>query len=390
MLEQLAFASQQRVTPPLRIAEWLSSLSDKQHTKLASWGLVEPRLTAPVPKSDNLTVDAWLTKYLSRGGWKPGTLEQLERTADNLREFFGNDRQLKSINCGGAEDFRVWLETKAKQVGEGEPPAGLAKNTVRRRIGRAKQIFGNAVKHKLISENPFADEVAATGANEDKHRFIPHAWIEKCIAQAPCEDWRVIIALARYGGLRSHETRIQRWADIDLVNRKMIVRSNKNPPTRVVPIFPELLPHLMRAREMAPPGAEFVQTRYGHTDNILTTFGKIIDAAGLTRWPDLMQNLRRSRETELMAKYPIKDVAKWIGNSVPVAMRHYAMAMQDSFTRAVVEGAGELRISRQISHQSATAIEGQASATDTPTPRNTNKISPLHITEGLSSYPART
>ena len=32
-----------------------------------------------------------------------------------------------------------------------------------------------------------------------------------------------------------------------------------------------------------------------------------------------LQNLRASRETELMAKYPAKDATAWIGNSVAVA-----------------------------------------------------------------------
>jgi hypothetical protein len=45
-----------------------------------------------------------------------------------------------------------------------------------------------------------------------------------------------------------------------------------------------------------------------------------------------------------MAAYPAKDVASWLGNSVPVAMAHhamahYAMATAESFQRAVIEGA---------------------------------------------------
>ena len=40
-----------------------------------------------------------------------------------------------------------------------------------------------------------------------------------------------------------------------------------------------------------------------------------------------------------MALYPAKDVASWLGNSVPVAMAHYAMATAESFQRATLEGA---------------------------------------------------
>nr|WP_186775842.1 hypothetical protein [Rubripirellula tenax] len=126
---------------------------------------------------------------------------------------------------------------------------------------------------------------------------------------------------------------------IDLPNNRMIVRSNKTPPIRRCPIFPELRPHLLRAREMAPQGAVSVQTRYDHKANILTTLDKIITRAGLVPWEKPMQNLRATRETELLAHYPAKDVTSWLGNSPDVANKHYAMTMQASFDRAVVDGA---------------------------------------------------
>jgi integrase len=157
--------------------------------------------------------------------------------------------------------------------------------------------------------NPFADEASAVGANVERQVFVPAAWAEKCIKAAPCEDWRIIIAFARYAGMRSHETRMQRWEDIDIPNARMIVRIDKTPPTRVCPIFPELMPHIRRAREYAPPGAEFVQTRYTPQSNIGTTFTKIVERAGLVPWDKLFQNMRATRETELMAVYPAKDVA---------------------------------------------------------------------------------
>ena len=68
--------------------------------------------------------------------------------------------------------------------------------------------------------------------------------------------------------------------------------------------------------------------------NLRETFLKILKRAGVTPWPRLFQNMRASRETELMARFPAKDVSAWLGNSVPVAMRHYAMATDESFLAA--------------------------------------------------------
>ncbi len=95
----------------------------------------------------------------------------------------------------------------------------------------------------------------------------------------------------------------------------------------------------MRAREMAPAGAEFVQTRYSPDANIHTTLVKIIERAGLVPWQKPMQNMRATRETELLAHYPAKDVTSWLGNSPEIANKHYAMDHAGVVDRARREGA---------------------------------------------------
>jgi len=340
-VEHIVARKLQGSDPDRDVSEWVGKLAEPFHNKLVRLGLVAARQVvepevAPEPVRAP-TIKDWTDRYVEKHSGKAGTVEQLEITARSLCHFLGADRCIDDVTAGDAEDFRKWLQTKGNE--RKKYSCGLADNTVRRRIGRSKQFFNAAVKHELIGRNPFAGEASAVGANEERMSLVPADWIERCIRVAPCEDWRIILAFARYGGMRSHETRIQRWDDIDLANNRMIIRSNKTPPVRSCPIFPELRPHLLRAREMAPSGAEFVQNRYGHDDNILTTLQKIITKAGLVPWPKLMQNLRATRETELLAHYPAKDVTSWLGNSPQVAHRHYAMTMQASFDQAVLRGA---------------------------------------------------
>jgi integrase len=328
--------------PDRNVAQWLADLPDTLYSKLSKAGLAPERLPSepepdPEPEPQLPTVKQWTDQYIGKHSAKPSTLEKLEITARSLVKFFGTDRTIDSITAGDAEDYRRWLEKSGNE--RRKYKTGLAKNTVRRTVGRSKQFFQSAVKHELLTRNPFAGEASAVGGNDERLFLVPAEWIERCIRVAPCEDWRIILAFARYSGMRSHECRIQRWDDIDLVNRRMLVRSNKTPPVRSCPIFPELLPHLLRAREMAEPGAEFVQTRYTADANLLTTLEKIITKAGLVRWPKLMQNLRATRETELLAHYPTKDVTTWLGNSPVVAAKHYAMTTQASFDRATADGA---------------------------------------------------
>ncbi|MGD1043152.1 MAG: tyrosine-type recombinase/integrase [Sedimentisphaerales bacterium] len=95
------------------------------------------------------------------------------------------------------------------------------------------------------------------------------------------------------------------WRDIDWDKGRMLVRSPKTAhhvghESRLVPLFPELLPYLREVFEQAEPGTEYVITRYRkHNCNLRTQFERIIAKAGLKSWPKLFQNLRSTRETEL-------------------------------------------------------------------------------------------
>jgi integrase len=324
--------------PDRPVAEWLAGLGDNFYNKLVKAGLAPARTPAEAePAKQVPTLKQWTDRYISKHTAKPGTMNNLRHAAQHLMQFFGEDRQINTITPGDAEDYRKWLQKHGNQRLANKN--GLAEATLRRYIGRSKQFFRSALKHQLIDHNPFADEPSSVKGNAERLFLVPAEWVERCIRVAPCEDWRIILAFARYAGMRSHECRIQRWEDIDLVNNRMTIRSNKTPAIRTCPIFPELRPHLLRAREMAPAGAVYVQHRYRADDNIGTTFNRIVVKAGLVPWQKPLQNMRATRETELMAHYPVKDVSGWLGNSPAVVFKHYAMPMQASFDKAVQHGA---------------------------------------------------
>ena len=103
-----------------------------------------------------------------------------------------------------------------------------------------------------------------------------------------------------------------------------------------MPLFPELLPHFEYAFERAEPRAEFVIGRYRSQNiNLRTQLHRIIRRAGLEPWEKLWQNLRSTRETELAEQFPLHVVCRWIGNSQPVAAKHYLQVTDEYFPRAV-------------------------------------------------------
>jgi hypothetical protein len=65
-----------------------------------------------------------------------------------------------------------------------------------------------------------------------------------------------------------------------------------------------------------------------------TQLERIINKAGLKRWPKLFQNLRSTRETELAERWPEHVVCAWIGNSKAVAREHYLQVTEEHLERA--------------------------------------------------------
>ena len=317
-------------------ATWLKSIEGKIRNRLVRVGLAEP-------SAGRMRLGEWIDKYIeSRSDIKGNSLANYQRTRRSLVDFFGVDRSLESITKGDAEDWRIWLATKSNRRDKNRQ--NLADETVRRRSGRAKQFFNAAIKRGLIESNPFEDLIGTQRGNPKRQHFVHASVIYDCIEHAPDTQWRTIIALCRFGGLRCPtEVLGLKWSDVDLPGGKMTIYAPKTAHcssggVRACPIFPELRPYLEDADELAEPGTVHVITRYRDIKaNLRTTFQKIIGRAGHQPWPRLFQNLRATRETELMAKYPAKDVAAWLGNSVPVAMLHYAMATAESFERAIQE-----------------------------------------------------
>jgi integrase len=309
-------------------AVWLRDLEPHLYDKLADAGLSLKRKHA-----QRETLKPFLDAYIaSRADVKQSTATVLGHTRRCLIEKFGADKPLAEITPGDADTWRIWLGDKQ----------GLAKNTVNRRCAIARQFFRVAHRRKLIAENPFADmRGVCVVANRSRDHFVSQSDAKKILDACPDAQWRLIFALSRYAGLRCPSEHLAlRWGDVDWEHNRMTVRSPKTEhhdghESRLVPIFPELLPHLDAAYAEAEEGSEFLITRYRDaSQNLRTTFEKIIRRAGLTPWPKLFQNLRSTRETELAESFPIHVVCDWIGNSRAVAQKHYLQVTEAHFAQA--------------------------------------------------------
>lgn len=318
---------------------WLQTIGKDLHDKLSGAGLIEPRVSA--------LLGEFVAEYIERAEVAPGTKMNFRTVERNLVDFFGNDKALEQISRKDAQEFRKWLQDHE----------GQADNTMRRRCGRARQFFAAAMKAKLVSENPFTEMSVTVTGSTDRERFVTEAESQKILKACPDLQWRVIFTLCRYGGLRCPSEVLQlTWENVLWTEERIIVTSPKTKrykgkESRVLPMFTELKAVLNEAYE-----AEFnrlenagaggvvsgkVITRYRSAEqNLRTTFEKIIVRAGLTPWPKPFQNLRSTRETELMETFGSHIVTSWIGHSEKVARVHYLQVTDENFRKAVSKKLG--------------------------------------------------
>jgi hypothetical protein len=81
--------------------------------------------------------------------------------------------------------------------------ASFIVSRVIRTINHAKQFFQAAARRRLIAERPFADLKPGSKANERRKFFVARDTTSKLLMACPAHEWRLIMALARYGGLRT-------------------------------------------------------------------------------------------------------------------------------------------------------------------------------------------
>ncbi len=327
-IETLLAARKTGLPPDAATAAWLGSIDDRLHEALASAGLAVPRSTGL-----HATLGGLLDEFFATLDVKLGTFKTYNQTRQSLEAYFGANRPIDSITPLDADHWRRAMVDE-----------GLAEATIAKRVKTARQAFAAGIKWKMVKENPLAETRTGSQSNRARMHFVKREDVDRILAACPDAQWRLIVALARYGGLRCpSEVFAVRPADIDWSKKRMTVWSCKtehNPggDRRTIPIFDELVQPLLDAMETMPPDAERLIWRYeGKSTNLRTQFNRILEKAGLKAWPKLFQNMRSTRQTELMEIHPTQTVCAWLGNSEKIALSHYAQVRDEHFDKAAAK-----------------------------------------------------
>ena len=309
-----------------RTSAWIESASAEIREKLAKAGLID------MPHSHTLKElwDAFLEhKRIEQriGQIKEATFHQYKMAGDRFFETFKESTLLTDTL---KEMFVKWKTELLKRRSQA---------TVAAQLKHTKSVFTWAVNQGWIEKSPLDGIGRGSFINRDNDRFVTMAEYHRLLDACPCQDWRVILALVRIGGLRCPSEVVRlRWKDVNWEHNKFYVRSPKTEhhagkEGRWVPIFDGLkeeLETLFFSSESE--GREFVINRYRQPEqNLRTTFDKILKRAGLPDFPRPFDNMRMTRANEVYNRWGAFKESQWIGHSGRVRMDHYLMLTDDDY-----------------------------------------------------------
>jgi len=338
-VEELARAKGANTTPDADSAKWATGLEGRMRDTLCNWGLADP-IQNRNADSDRF-LGAFCDKYIaSRSDLAQGTIDNYQHARRLLVQRFGERHLLGAITAADAERWRRWLLTiPVKWDADGKPIKTMAEATVSKHVKRAKTILAEAVKDRLLSENPFAEVKTGSEVNRDRDFYITRPTATAVLTACPDDDWRLIFAFARFGGLRRCEILTIGWADILWDVNRLRIDSPKT-GLRFCPIFPELLPFLRASFESAPDGSTRCIHRYHRRANLGTQMNRVIELAGIVPWEKTFQNLRATRRTELQERHQDHVINAWLGHSSKTAEKHYLQVTDEHWASGAATETG--------------------------------------------------
>ncbi len=333
-VSELERATKGGVAPDIGTAKWANELTGRIRERLAAWGFVGAERKHATGEATRL-VGPFFDAYIeSRTDLKPTTKYKYEQSAKYFSKYFGANRLLADVTEADIDAWRLWLGSIALDATETKPARGLAVSTANKHAKRVKKLFAQAVRAKLLSESPAADQRIGPEVNRERDFYIDRATTTKVLAQCDTE-WALIFGLCRFAGFRCPtEVLALTWQDVDWQAGRLRIESIKT-GLRFCPIFPELRPILDAAYDAAPDGAlHCVRGYQGSETNLRTQLHRILGRAGIVPWPKTFVNLRGSCRTDLQEHFPDHVINTWLGHSSRIAERHYLQTTEGHWEKA--------------------------------------------------------
>ena len=202
---------------------------------------------------------------------------------DAFREWLGPARCNKPLESLTPQHVREWRESLQD--------AGRAGKTVLSYVKDLGGVYRAAIREGLVSFNPCtALETIDTSDSQERQPFTLEE-VSELLTAATSDEWRGLILVAAFTGLRLGDASKLSWSSVDLAGKKITLIPSKTKKKKRevhIPIQPDLLAYLESVpihsdKPDAPVFEKLSQTRIGDRTGLSQTFNKIMLAAGVDR-----------------------------------------------------------------------------------------------------------
>ena len=343
--------------PPPALQDQIRNIREPRYLKL----LEELDLIPEQMKVKNYSIGQFLSERLDvdKANVDSGVLENstLTKRTNACRKFlnkFGSNFDLRNLNYENLDKYfqeRITIHSRSLVVGE---------------IRILKMYFKEAIKREYIYRNPFEDIKVELDKDriEQKRILIPSETlqtVEDWLKENRPTNYYFYWVLIRWTGARKNEPLHLKWEDIDFDSHNGIgsIRMpspktrKKGKPYRVIPMFAGspirevLLAEFERQKDSQPAAPNGFVVRgvcalssLNRDDvnwdaiNPNTHLKRLISKAGVNPWIKTCQNLRVTRENELInsGDYRSETVHKWVGHTRKTFEASYATVDPQEFT----------------------------------------------------------
>lgn len=200
----------------------------------------------------------------------------------------GADRPSESVTIAQVRKFREFLE-------EG----GRSLRTFHYYLADVGSAFRAAVREGLLTHNSVSTLEARTGEPEVKRKPFEVEEVRALLAAVPSTEWKGVILLGAFAGLRLGDATSLQWQDVNLAKGTItLIPSKTKRKGRVltVPMHPDVRAFLAKRKQRdEESGAIFptlVRMAVKGRNGLSRQFGAIMDEAGVAR------NITPERKTD--------------------------------------------------------------------------------------------
>jgi integrase len=223
----------------------------------------------------NYTVKSWFDSWLaSRTATRaPATVAQYEGVIRQFLDCIGSGakRSLASLRSSDVQAYRDALAVR------------VSCSRVNTHLKVLRVALKGAVRQGVFDRNPAGLVENLDVRDKQKRRPFTRAELDKLLAVAT-DDWRTMIVVGLYTGLRLLDAARLTWANIDLGLAEYVVETRKTGRVQNHPLAKPLLGHLESLPSADKPDAPVCPSLFGLAESALSNqFFGIMAAAGLVQ-----------------------------------------------------------------------------------------------------------